>query len=109
MKRAVQLPQYSDTNEFTAPDGVEIVKIDKVSNLLSDADLPGQLRRRVPGRNRTDGALRSPRRQTQYSAKNLRAREKRERNSVRIHPSTSEPSGIGWQRGHQKVTRASGP
>ncbi len=40
MKRAVQLPQYSDTNEFAAPDGVEIVKIDKVSNLLSDQSCP---------------------------------------------------------------------
>jgi penicillin-binding protein 1B len=40
MKRAVQLPQYSDTNQFTAPDGVEIVSIDKASNLLSDATCP---------------------------------------------------------------------
>jgi penicillin-binding protein 1B len=36
MKKAVQLPQYSDTNPFTPPDGVEIVKLDKVSNLLAD-------------------------------------------------------------------------
>jgi penicillin-binding protein 1B len=40
MKKAVTLPQYSDTNEFTPPDGVEIVSIDKVSNLLSDASCP---------------------------------------------------------------------
>jgi penicillin-binding protein 1B len=40
MKKAVLLPQYSDTNEFTAPEGVEIVKIDKVSNLLSDESCP---------------------------------------------------------------------
>ena len=40
MKRAVALPQYSDTNEFTAPEGVEIVQLDKVSNLLSDASCP---------------------------------------------------------------------
>jgi penicillin-binding protein 1B len=40
MKKAVLLPQYSDTNEFTAPEGVEIVKIDKVSNLLSDDSCP---------------------------------------------------------------------
>jgi penicillin-binding protein 1B len=40
MKRAVQLPQYSDTNNFTAPGGVEIVSIDSVSNLLSDASCP---------------------------------------------------------------------
>jgi penicillin-binding protein 1B len=40
MKRAVQLPQYSDTNQFTAPDGVEVVSIDKASNLLSDVTCP---------------------------------------------------------------------
>jgi penicillin-binding protein 1B len=40
MKRAVKLPQYSDTHDFTAPDGVEIVKIDKVTNLLSDDACP---------------------------------------------------------------------
>ena len=40
MKKAVQLPQYSDTNEFTPPEGVEIVSIDKASNLLSDASCP---------------------------------------------------------------------
>jgi penicillin-binding protein 1B len=40
MKKAVQLPQYSDTHEFSAPEGVEIVAIDKASNLLSDATCP---------------------------------------------------------------------
>ena len=40
MKKAVLLPQYSDTNEFVPPEGVEIVKIDKVSNLLSDESCP---------------------------------------------------------------------
>jgi penicillin-binding protein 1B len=40
MKQAVLLPQYSDTNTFTPPQGVEIEKIDKVSNLLSDAACP---------------------------------------------------------------------
>ena len=40
MKRAVQLPQYSDTNEFSVPEGVEIEAIDKASNLLSDATCP---------------------------------------------------------------------
>ncbi len=34
------MPQYSDTNEFTVPDGVEMVSIDKVSNLLSDESCP---------------------------------------------------------------------
>jgi penicillin-binding protein 1B len=36
----VQLPQYSDTNGFSAPDGVDIVSIDKASNLLSDESCP---------------------------------------------------------------------
>jgi len=40
MKNAVQLPQYSDTNQFVAPEGVDIVAIDKVSYLLSDATCP---------------------------------------------------------------------
>ena len=40
MKKAVQLPQYSDTNQFTPPEGVDIVSIDKVSSLLSDATCP---------------------------------------------------------------------
>jgi penicillin-binding protein 1B len=40
MKRAVQLPQYSDTNEFSVPAGVEITNIDSVSNLLSDTACP---------------------------------------------------------------------
>jgi len=40
MKKAVQLPQYSDTKEFTAPDGVEVVSLDKATNLLSDAACP---------------------------------------------------------------------
>jgi penicillin-binding protein 1B len=40
MKRAVQLPQYSDTNEFPMPDGVSIVPIDKATLLLSDDACP---------------------------------------------------------------------
>jgi penicillin-binding protein 1B len=40
MKQAVQLPQYSDTHNFTAPDGVQVEQIDRVSNLLSDASCP---------------------------------------------------------------------
>jgi penicillin-binding protein 1B len=40
MKRAVQLPQYSDTHEFTAPGDIEVVRIDKVTNLLSDEMCP---------------------------------------------------------------------
>jgi penicillin-binding protein 1B len=40
MKLAVQLPQYSDTKEFTAPDGVQIATIDKSTNLLADDSCP---------------------------------------------------------------------
>jgi penicillin-binding protein 1B len=40
MKKAVQLPQYSDTHDFSAPEGVTVVSIDKVSNLLADAACP---------------------------------------------------------------------
>jgi penicillin-binding protein 1B len=40
MKRAVKLPAYSDTHTFTPPDGIEVVKIDKVTNLLSDDACP---------------------------------------------------------------------
>jgi penicillin-binding protein 1B len=40
MKHAVLLPQYSDTHEFTPTDGVQVLQIDKVSNLLSDESCP---------------------------------------------------------------------
>jgi penicillin-binding protein 1B len=40
MKNAVQLPQYSDTHDFRPPDGVEVVSLDKATNLLSDAACP---------------------------------------------------------------------
>jgi penicillin-binding protein 1B len=40
MKKAVQLPQYSDTHEFSEPDGVEVVSLDKATNLLSDTACP---------------------------------------------------------------------
>jgi penicillin-binding protein 1B len=40
MKKAVQLPQYSDTHEFFEPEGVEVVSLDKATNLLSDAACP---------------------------------------------------------------------
>jgi penicillin-binding protein 1B len=40
MKKAVLLPQYSDTHSFTPPEGVDMVKIDKTTNLLSDAACP---------------------------------------------------------------------
>jgi penicillin-binding protein 1B len=40
MKQAVLLPQYSDTNGFAAPDGVEMVSLDRESNLLADEGCP---------------------------------------------------------------------
>ena len=40
MKSAVQLPQYSDTHDFTPPDGVQVVSVDKTTNLLADASCP---------------------------------------------------------------------
>ncbi len=40
MKHAVQLPEYSDTRQFLAPQGVSTVRLDKVTNLLADASCP---------------------------------------------------------------------
>jgi penicillin-binding protein 1B len=40
MKRAVALPQYSDTKNFSPPEGVVEVRLDKQTNLLSDAACP---------------------------------------------------------------------
>ncbi len=40
MKKAVALPQYSDAHDFTPPDGVQVVSLDKATNLLSDAACP---------------------------------------------------------------------
>jgi penicillin-binding protein 1B len=40
MKRAIQLPQYSDTRDFPIPQGVNLVKLDKNTNLLADETCP---------------------------------------------------------------------
>ncbi len=40
MKKATELPQYSDTKDFVPPQGVQIVTLDKVTNLLADAACP---------------------------------------------------------------------
>ena len=40
MKKAVQLPQYSDTKEFTSPAGVDLISLDKNTNLLPDSACP---------------------------------------------------------------------
>jgi penicillin-binding protein 1B len=50
MKRAVLLPQYSDTHQFAPVDSIELVKIDKVSNLRSDEACPeGYMAAFLPG------------------------------------------------------------
>jgi len=36
MKRAITLPQYSDTHEFVPPDGVHVVRLDKATGLLAN-------------------------------------------------------------------------
>ncbi len=40
MKKAVALPQYSDTKDFLPPAGVVQVNLDKATNLLADASCP---------------------------------------------------------------------
>jgi penicillin-binding protein 1B len=40
MKRAVRLPQYSNTGDFTPPDGVVTVSLDKSTNLLATPSCP---------------------------------------------------------------------
>jgi penicillin-binding protein 1B len=40
MKHAVDLPQYSDTRDFSVPQGVNLVKLDKTTNLLADSTCP---------------------------------------------------------------------
>jgi penicillin-binding protein 1B len=40
MKRAIQLPEYSDVKPFTSPEGVTIARIDKPSSLLVDSTCP---------------------------------------------------------------------
>ncbi len=40
MKRAVQLPQYSDTHDFAVPAGIIQVRIDKGTNLLANDTCP---------------------------------------------------------------------
>jgi penicillin-binding protein 1B len=40
MKRAIVLPQYSDTRDFSIPQGVNLVKLDKNTNLLADPTCP---------------------------------------------------------------------
>jgi penicillin-binding protein 1B len=60
MKRAVRLPQYSDTNNFSAPGGIEVVSLDKVTNLLSDDSCPDSYDAAFLERHRAHGNLRPP-------------------------------------------------
>jgi penicillin-binding protein 1B len=40
MKRAQQLPQYSDMKSFTPPDGVQVVSVDRTTGLPADSTCP---------------------------------------------------------------------
>jgi penicillin-binding protein 1B len=40
MKHAVQIPEYSDVRQFSMPNGLSVVRLDKVTNLLADASCP---------------------------------------------------------------------
>ena len=40
MKRAIQLPQYSDVKSFSPPEGVTMAKVDRDSGLLADSSCP---------------------------------------------------------------------
>jgi penicillin-binding protein 1B len=40
MDRAIKLPQYSDMKSFTAPDGVQVMRIDRATNLPADQTCP---------------------------------------------------------------------
>lgn len=40
MNRAIKLPQYSDMKPFTPPDGVEVLRIDRATDLPADASCP---------------------------------------------------------------------
>jgi len=43
MKRAIQLPQYSDVKPFAAPEGITTARIDKPSSLLADSTCPSKV------------------------------------------------------------------
>ena len=108
MKQAVQLPQYSDTQDFTPPDGVQVVSIDKVTNLLSDAACPDAYDAAfLDGTAPTDTCDHPPDHRNIFQ-KIFGLGGKTEQVGS-AQPSTSLPSGMGWQCWHQNVTRASAP
>ena len=40
MSRAIKIPQYSDMKPFTPPDGVEVLRIDRATELVADDSCP---------------------------------------------------------------------
>jgi penicillin-binding protein 1B len=40
MKRAIRIPQYSDMKPFVAPDGVQVLRIDRATDLVADQSCP---------------------------------------------------------------------
>ena len=40
MKRAQKMPQYSDMKAFTTPDGVQTLRVDRATGLISDSSCP---------------------------------------------------------------------
>jgi penicillin-binding protein 1B len=40
MNRAIRIPQYSDMKPFSPPDGVEVIRVDRASNLIADDTCP---------------------------------------------------------------------
>ena len=43
MKRAIELPQYSDMHDFAKPDGVSLLRIDRATNLPADSSCPNDI------------------------------------------------------------------
>ena len=72
MRQAVQLPQYSDTNDFTAPDGVQLVAIDKTTNLLADSTCPDDYPAAFLDGTAPQESCSHPAEQPQYPAAHLR-------------------------------------
>ncbi len=40
MNRAIRLPQYSDMKAFSPPEGIEVLRIDRATNLIADESCP---------------------------------------------------------------------
>ena len=107
MKKAVQLPQYSDTHEFTPPDGVQIVSLDKATNLLSDAACPDDYDAAfLDGTAPTDTCDHPPDHRN-ISSEDLWAGQAEQLSPQLNHRHRSVGHRLAVR--HQKVTRASGP